>query len=78
MIKKGTLLLLLVLCTARVQAQDAHLSMYDAAPLFLNPAMTGVFQGDWRVHGQYRTQWKAVNFKPYNSALISFDKNYKK
>jgi type IX secretion system PorP/SprF family membrane protein len=61
-----------------VQAQDAHLSMYDAAPLFLNPAMTGVFEGDWRIHGQYRTQWRAVNFKPYSSALISFDKSHKK
>lgn len=59
-------------------AQDGHLSMYDAGPLFLNPAMTGVFEGDFRVHGQYRTQWKAVNFKPYTSALLSFDMPYKK
>jgi type IX secretion system PorP/SprF family membrane protein len=54
-------------------AQDAHLSMYDAAPLFLNSGLTGVFEGDWRLHAQYRTQWKSVNFKPYNSALVSFD-----
>ncbi|MFT6924302.1 MAG: type IX secretion system PorP/SprF family membrane protein [Crocinitomicaceae bacterium] len=60
------------------QAQDAHLSMYDAAPIFLNPAMTGVFQGDWRLHAQYRTQWKAVNYKPYTTALISFDAPVKK
>lgn len=69
---------ILALGAFRSQAQDAHLSMYDAAPLYLNPAMTGVFQGDWRVHGQYRTQWRAVNFKPYTSALISFDRPYKK
>lgn len=61
-----------------VQAQDGHMSLYDAAPLFLNPAMTGVFEGDFRIHGQYRTQWKAVNFKPYTSALVSFDMPYKK
>lgn len=59
-------------------AQDAHLSMYDAAPLFLNPAMTGVVDGSFRLHGQYRTQWKAVNFKPYTSALVSFDMPIKK
>jgi type IX secretion system PorP/SprF family membrane protein len=52
--------------------------MYDAAPLFLNPSMTGVFEGDWRIHTHYRTQWKAVNFKPYTTALISFDMPYKK
>lgn len=55
------------------RSQDAHLSMYDASPLYLNPAMTGVFAGNWRLHAQYRTQWKSVNYKPYNSALISLD-----
>ena len=60
------------------KSQDLHLSMYDAAPLFLNPAMTGVFEGDWRLHGQYRTQWKSVNFKPYTTGLISFDKSINK
>jgi type IX secretion system PorP/SprF family membrane protein len=55
------------------RCQDAHLSLYDAAPLYLNPAMTGVFEGNWRVHAQYRTQWRSVNFKPYNSALVSVD-----
>ena len=58
--------------------QDAHLSMYDAAPLFLNSALTGVVEGDFRVHGQYRTQWKSVNYKPYTSALVSFDMPIKK
>jgi type IX secretion system PorP/SprF family membrane protein len=55
------------------KAQDFHLSMYDAGPLFLNPAMTGMVDAPWRVHAQYRNQWKAVAFKPYNTALISFD-----
>ena len=58
--------------------QDFHLSQYDAAPLFLNPAMTGVVDGYWRIHAHYRTQWKAVNFKPYTTGLVSFDMPYKK
>ena len=65
--------IILIVGIQNVKAQDAHLSLYDAAPLFLNPAMTGVFDGDWRIHGQYRTQWKSVNYKPYQTALISFD-----
>lgn len=69
---------ILFLVVTRSHSQDGHLSLYDAAPLFLNPAMTGVFEGDYRIHGQFRTQWKAVNFKPYTSSLISFDKSYKK
>jgi type IX secretion system PorP/SprF family membrane protein len=47
--------------------------MYDAAPLFLNPAMTGMVDAPVRVHAQYRNQWKAVAYKPYNTALISVD-----
>lgn len=78
MIKKVLFFILLSLSTGPVSAQDAHLSLYDAAPLFLNPAMTGVFEGDWRIHGQYRTQWKAVNHKPYTTALLSFDIPVKK
>jgi len=58
---------------SELQAQDFHLSMYDAGPLFLNPAMTGMVDAPWRIHGQYRNQWKAVAFKPYNTALLSLD-----
>jgi type IX secretion system PorP/SprF family membrane protein len=70
---KKILVIFLLCSVGKVSAQDFHLSMYDAAPLFLNPSMTGVFEADYRIHGQYRTQWKSVNFKPYTSALISFD-----
>jgi len=78
MIKKLLFLALFGLGSFGTQAQDAHLSLYDAAPMFLNPAMTGVFKGDWRLHTQYRTQWKSVNYKPYQTALISFDAPVKK
>lgn len=77
------ILRIVVLFTALIaanpgKAQDFHLSMYDAGPLFLNPAMTGLVDAPWRLHAQYRNQWKAVAFKPYNTALISFDAPYKK
>ncbi|MCD6068478.1 MAG: putative rane protein [Bacteroidetes bacterium] len=65
--------LLLLSGSVRMLAQDFHLSMYDAGPLFLNPALTGLVDADWRIHAQYRNQWKAVAFKPYNTGLISFD-----
>lgn len=78
MMKRFTLIAAVFVSAFSSQAQDAHLSMYDAAPLHLNPAMTGVFQGEWRLHAQYRTQWKAVNFKPYTSTLVSYDMSVKK
>ncbi len=55
------------------QAQDFHLSQYDAAALNFNPAMTGMFKGDWRIHGHYRNQWTAVATKPYTTGLLAFD-----
>ena len=61
-----------------LRAQDLHLSMYDAAPLNLNPAMTGMFDGYYRVHAHYRTQWSAVSTKPYLTTGLSFDIPVKK
>lgn len=62
-----------LLAVSVVKAQDFHLSLYDAAPLFLNPAMTGLVESKMRAHAQYRTQWNAVAFKPFTTALVSFD-----
>ncbi len=73
MVKKFFSILLLAFASFTARSQDGHMSMYDAAPLFLNPAMTGVFEGNWRLHAQYRNQWKSVNYKPYSAALISLD-----
>jgi type IX secretion system PorP/SprF family membrane protein len=56
-----------------IKAQDFHLSMYDMAPLFLNPAMTGLVDGKMRLHMQYRNQWNAIAYKPYSTGLVSFD-----
>ena len=67
------LILVIIISVGKFNAQDFHLSMYDAGPLFLNPALTGVVDAKWRLHAQYRNQWKSVAFKPYNTALISFD-----
>lgn len=76
--KKFFIIISFISSFSNTNAQDFHLSMYDAAPMFLNPAMTGVFDGKLRMHSQYRTQWKAVNFKPYTAALVSLDMPYKK
>jgi type IX secretion system PorP/SprF family membrane protein len=73
--KIGALLLFL---SSAGFAQDFQLSQYDAPPLFLNPAMTGMFDGHYRAHVHYRTQWAAVASKPFTTAGISFDMPIKK
>lgn len=59
-------------------AQDFQLSQYDAPPLFLNPAMTGLFNGQYRLHAHYRNQWRVISSKPFTTTGISFDMPIKK
>jgi type IX secretion system PorP/SprF family membrane protein len=67
-----------LLCSTSTEAQDFHLSQYDASPLFLNPAMTGMFEGKYRVHLHYRTQWSNVSTKPFTTTGVTFDMPVKK
>jgi type IX secretion system PorP/SprF family membrane protein len=71
-LRKGVLVLFLFLSTL-TYAQDFHLSQYDAPPLFLNPAMTGMFDGYYRIHAHYRSQWSSVIKNPFTTAGLSFD-----
>jgi type IX secretion system PorP/SprF family membrane protein len=54
-------MLLLVLHGQRVYAQvDPHFSQYYAYPMYLNPGLTGVLDGDYRVTAMYRNQWSGI------------------
>lgn len=55
-------LYLILLCTGAVglKAQDPHFSQYHMMPMYLNPAMTGFFEGDVRFGYVYRRQWFTV------------------
>lgn len=44
-----------------VPAQDPNFSQFFASPLTLNPALTGKFDGIFRVAGNYRNQWPEIN-----------------
>lgn len=55
-----------------VQAQDIHFSQFHAAPLNVNPAKTGVFDGDIRVVSNFRSQWTSVPV-PYTTTSFSYD-----
>ncbi|MGV6862156.1 MAG: PorP/SprF family type IX secretion system membrane protein [Putridiphycobacter sp.] len=69
------ILAVVLLLSTNGYAQDFHLSQYDAAPLNINPALTGAFMGEYRIHGHYRNQWMAVATKPFTTGLVSFDMN---
>jgi type IX secretion system PorP/SprF family membrane protein len=54
--------------------QDVHFSQFFEAPLWRNPALAGIFTGDIRFQGVYRTQWGSVTV-PYQTG--SFNGEYK-
>src|SRR6187402_2597459 len=51
---------------------DPHFTQYYVYPSWLNPALTGAFDGAYRVSGIYRTQWGNIS-SPYSTAGISAD-----
>ena len=53
-------------------AQDIHFSQYFRTPSTLNPGLTGLFEGSYRLAGIYRTQWAAVTV-PYQTVNLSGD-----
>ncbi|MBV8253026.1 MAG: PorP/SprF family type IX secretion system membrane protein [Chitinophaga sp.] len=68
----AALLMMLIAITAgkRLMAQtDPHFSQYYVYPSWLNPALTGAFDGDYRIAAIYRTQWGNISpFKTYGIA----------
>jgi type IX secretion system PorP/SprF family membrane protein len=54
------------------RAQDPHFSQFFASPLTLNPAMTGLFSGDFRVSGNYRSQWRSIS-TPFTTGTAAVD-----
>ncbi len=53
-------------------AQDVHFTQFTAAPLTINPAFTGAFDGTFRVAGIYRDQWRSVT-APFVTISASVD-----
>ena len=66
------LLLTLVSLGANLKAQDVHFSHIHASPIFLNPSMTGLIHGDFRVIANYKNQWRSTDTN-FNTAQISLD-----
>ncbi|MEO7922813.1 MAG: PorP/SprF family type IX secretion system membrane protein [Chitinophagaceae bacterium] len=56
-----TTLTVCVFLVSVTTAQDPNFSQFFASPLTLNPALTGKFDGVYRVAGNYRNQWPTIN-----------------
>ena len=51
-------------------AQDVHFSQFYENAILRNPALTGIFSGDYKVGIDYRSQWGAISV-PYSTTMIS-------
>ena len=53
----------------RAQA-DIHFSQFYETSILRNPALTGIFNDDFKVGVYYRNQWSSIT-NPYNTVLLS-------
>lgn len=51
---------------------DPHFSQYYMNPLWLNPALTGAIDGDFRVSAIHRQQWRNIS-DPFVTTALSAD-----
>jgi type IX secretion system PorP/SprF family membrane protein len=62
-------------CVALVSvsnAQDPNFSQFFASPMTLNPALTGKFDGVYRIAGNFRNQWPTI-LNAYETKTASVD-----
>ena len=65
------LVILVVLFPACSYAQaDIHFSQFYETSILRNPALTGVFEADYKFGAYYRNQWSSIT-NPYQTALVS-------
>lgn len=70
--RKFALIGCIVCISFTCNSQDPHFSQFFSSPLTLNPALTGKFDGNLRVAGNYRNQWPAFN-NVYTTSTASID-----
>lgn len=57
-----------------IQAQDIHFTQNASTPLYVNPALTGLYNGDFRITADYRSQWASLSTGAgYRTTTLSAD-----
>jgi type IX secretion system PorP/SprF family membrane protein len=67
-----TACLLLITVLPSVAQTDPHFTQNYTYPLYINPALTGSSDGEYRVSAIYRSQWGSIS-NPYRTMGVSFD-----
>ena len=67
---------ILLITKFNIFSQDIHFSQSHLSPINLNPAETGNYLEDFRLHINQRTQWRSITV-PYVTFSSSFEVNWK-
>jgi len=71
--RSALMICLLLAVTARSIAQtDPHFTQNYTYPMYINPALAGSSDGEYRASAIYRTQWGSIS-NPYRTMGVSFD-----
>jgi len=68
--RKFLLHIVCIIASFGLKAQDMHFSEFYASPVNLNPALTGLFEGKFRISLIYRDQYRTVTV-PYQTVGVS-------
>jgi type IX secretion system PorP/SprF family membrane protein len=53
-------------------AQDVHFSQFYESSILRNPALVGMFNGDYKVSANYRNQWSSIS-QPFITGQLSLE-----
>jgi len=67
--------LILILISLELFSQDEHFSQFYAVPMHMNPALTGAYDGTYRMAAVYRDQWNNQLESPYQTFAAGGDTN---
>jgi type IX secretion system PorP/SprF family membrane protein len=64
--------LFFIIVTESTAQTDPHFTQNYTYPMYINPALTGSSDGEYRVSSIYRSQWGSIS-NPYRTMGVSFD-----
>ncbi|HQW57244.1 MAG TPA: type IX secretion system membrane protein PorP/SprF, partial [Saprospiraceae bacterium] len=62
--------------TLQLTAQERYLTQFYAAPLIMDPSLTGNFDGNYRISMAYRDQWFRNLENPFSTFALSVDLSF--
>ena len=73
MFRKIILSIVFLAVVLSTQSQDINFSQFYELPLLRNPALGGIFRGDIRAAGAFRTQWITAAGVPYRTQALGIE-----